>query len=117
MSPGLVPDESQRPVIPEEYWKMAWDRFYGAQPDGKSDPSILAGCLALCDTPPTFILRHLSELLGAKSKKQPHLKLVKPPRYTQNSAMARRESMMALKALYNAVAGSPDKLWEDKRVR
>ena len=108
MSLGLVPDEPEHPIIPEDYWKMAWDRFYGVQPDGKSDPSILAGCLALCDTPPAFILRSLSELLGAKSTKQPHLKLVKPPRYIKNSAIARHESMMALKSLYNAFTKSPD---------
>ena len=108
MPPGLVPDEPKHPIIPEDYWKMAWDRFYGVRPDDKSDPSILAVCLALCDTPPAFILQNLSELLGAKSQKQPHLKFVKPPRYTKNSAIAERESMMALKALYNAVTKSPD---------
>jgi len=108
MSPGLVPDEPKHPIIPEEYWKMAWDRFCGIEPTDKSDPSMLAGCFASCETPPVFVLRGLSELLSAQSQKQPHLKLIKPPRYSKNSAIAERHSMMALKALYNAVAASPD---------
>ena len=104
MSPGLVPDEQKRPAIPEDFWKMAWDSFYGVEPDGKSDPTRLASCFALCEAPPEFILRALSILLFAKTQKQPHLKLVKPPRYAEHSAIARRKGMMSLKALYQAVA-------------
>ena len=108
MSRGLIPDVSEHPIIPEDYWRMAWDRFYGVQPDDKSDPSILAACLSLCGTPPAFILRNLSELLGGKSQKQPHLKFVRPPRYSENSAITQRQSMMALKALYNSVTASSE---------